>query len=574
MAQFIPTHLDVSTKSTAEKVIYEIIKKDPRTKDWYVFHSLHIENHITQMDGEADFVILSPSLGCFVIEVKGGGISHYNGEWISTNAEGVHYIKDPFKQASRARDSIMKYLERKLQYGTYFGIGIAFPDVIIGESDITYSIEQVFDRRFHKDFFTYLRKLSEYYKQKNNGRSCFRIPSLNQIERIRQELKCEFERIATIPARIDNADIQLIKPNDQQRLVLDKLEFAQSAIVHGPAGTGKTLLAVEIAKRKATVPNTKVALITYTLFLTEYLKRQVAEYNNIDVFSISDFFENKAKDYKLIGDVPHSQEGRNKYYSVEIPKTALKILSIEPTEYDTIVIDEAQDFSSQYLILLSLMLKKHIARGNYYFFGDFVYQGVFDTSVYQQQFYSYIKAMDGTPADLLLTINERNSKAVQRELDKLMGTTTQSAYSENSNKQDDIYVTYTTQEDELKKIEKLLNKLIINEHVEPQNITILSRKHHLNDSVVSKITRYIIREYNKEPQNCITFTSIRKFKGLENHIIIVVDNDEYKITEDRHDLNLLYVAMSRSTVSVTVFESEDAQIERLCLLDEIPNVSK
>lgn len=568
MATMIPYTPGENTASGAERKLFNLIKNDARTRDWVVFHSLHLEHHVSQLEGEADFVILAPNLGCFVIEVKGGGVSFSDGEWFTVNSDGIKsHINDPFEQANLAAHSIMDFLKGRsadLDKFVYFGTGVAFPDVFFDfdKRDVTFSPSQVYDLKRKNDFFTYIRKLSEYYLQKNlsAGRSLkkFKLPSVNEIEKIRTLLRPNFECIPPLSVRMESNSERCIRLTEQQMSVLDKLEYARSAIIHGAAGTGKTLLAVEMAKRKASVPGKKVALMTYTLYLTDFLKRQVAGFENISVFSISDYFEKKSIEYGLASAEEIGLDKKN-FYQYLLPVHALKILATEPTEFDTIVIDEGQDFSAQYLILVSMMLKGHIAQGNYYIFGDFLYQGIYDHSVYQQQFSSYIEAMSGTPADIELNVNVRNSLTVQKELDRIAGITTSSIHKDGA-ADEQIYFLYEDEKDELRQIEKTLNKLIINEKISPERITILSR-HHLGKSIASKITNFEVKQYQEgEPASGITFSSIRKFKGLENDIIIVADNDDY--AEGNTDLHLLYVAMSRAACKVWVFESLEAQIAR------------
>ena len=560
MATMIPYTAGENTTSGAERKLFNLIKDDDRTRDWVVFHSLHLEHHVSQLEGEADFVILAPNLGCFVIEVKGGGVSFSDGEWFSVDAKNArHKIKDPFGQAEKSAHSIMDYLKKQFLDFPYFGIGVAFPDVSFKHSDITFSAEQVFDMKNKNDFVSFIRILSDYYLGKAKAvRKFFRIPTANEIERIRRILRPNFECIPPLSVRMESNSERCIRLTEQQMSVLDKLEYARSAIIHGAAGTGKTLLAVEMAKRKASVPGKKVALMTYTLYLTDFLKRQVAGFENISVFSISDYFEKKSIEYGLASAEEIGLDKKN-FYQYLLPVHALKILATEPTEFDTIVIDEGQDFSAQYLILVSMMLKGHIAQGNYYIFGDFLYQGIYDHSVYQQQFSSYIEAMSGTPADIELNVNVRNSLTVQKELDRIAGITTSSIHKDGA-ADEQIYFLYEDEKDELRQIEKTLNKLIINEKISPERITILSR-HHLGKSIASKITNFEVKQYQEgEPASGITFSSIRKFKGLENDIIIVADNDDY--AEGNTDLHLLYVAMSRAACKVRVFESLEAQIAR------------
>ena len=318
-----------------------------------------------------------------------------------------------------------------------------------------------------------------------------------------------------------------------------------------------------MAKRKAYGTSNKVALITYNLLLTDFLKLQVADFENIAVFSISDFFEKKCLEYGLAEQ--SDLEDRAKFYSAILPKLSTQVIAVENIEFDTIIVDEAQDFSSAYLMLVSQMLKGSIAHGNYYFFGDFIYQGIYDTSVYQQEFFSYIKAMGGTPKDCELTINVRNSYEVQKELDKIARTTTFSIHDKSEAEGQNIYFSYKDEADELKQLKKTLNILIRNDKISPGRITILGRVH-LEYSVASKVVSFPIKQYSlNRDESYVSFCSIRKFKGMENDVIIVVDNNNYD--NGNMDLHLLYVAISRAKCKAIVFESESAKCQREKILE-------
>jgi len=562
MAELIPCEISKDAPR-AEKEVFRMIRDDERTRDWIVFYSLRIEKHISQHVGEADFVIIAPNLGCFVLEVKGGEISVEDGVWYSTDFnKEKHMIHDPFKQVDKNRWSIMEYLEAWGVSDLFFGTGVVFPETRFARESVSYVSEQIFDDRNNHDFFDYIRNLSKYYMEREIGqdrKQRFKLPSHNVVEGIRRALNDNYRSFTPLRVKSEINYDKLVECTAEQFDVLEELRRADCAIIHGPAGTGKTFLAVEMAKRKAVIKNNKVALITYNLLLTDYLKLQVMDYTNIDVFSISDHFEKICDDYGLISESDRSD--KSKFYNVILPKLALKALAIGPIQYDVIIVDEAQDYSANYLLVVSQMLKGNIAKGCVYFFGDFIYQGVYDTSVYQQEFLCYIQAMGGNPVEFEVKMNVRNSLTVQKELDRISGTNTSSIHSsEGKDTDDEIYYLYENEEDEKKQVIKLLNILIKNEKCDPSKITILGRRH-FDESIAGQIKEYEIKEYSvMEPSDSITFCSIRRFKGLENDFIIVVDNNDYGRGDQ--DLHLLYVAIGRARYKSYVFESLEAQCKR------------
>lgn len=559
MAQFIP-HEQISSPDS-ERTIYDYIKKDERTKNWIVFHSLRIEKHIHHFKcGESDFVIISPEFGCFVIEVKGGDISISNREWFSIDYNGgTHKICNPFIQARDNCFSIQNYLQQHNIRAPGFGIGVAFPSTVFKKkySSIEYVGAMVFDLNNGMNFYDYIKKLSEYYKSKAESvhqSKAFRKPSPEEITAIKKVLAPSFECIAPLGAKISITKDDYLEPSEEQLHILDTFRNCEQAIIHGSSGTGKTLLAVELAKRKSD-DGKKVALITYTLFLTEYLKKSVQGFENIHVFSITDFFEELCKNNKLISD-DDKENDTNYFYNTLLPKKAFEYLNDNPLEFDTIIIDEAQDISPLYLLIISNTLKDHLAQGNYYFFGDFTNQKVFSHCISLEELRAYLTAMGSNkPYCAELTKNFRNLEPIQKELKNLSSTTKK--YNDQNN---NIYRIYENNDNELKLIEKALNTLVYNEKVSPGDIIVLGRKNY-DSSTASKIRNFTIKPFDpcKENVNYITFSTIRRFKGLEKEVVLVIDNDDY---ENEQDLDVLYVAISRAKSKVIVFESKKASLQR------------
>jgi hypothetical protein len=67
--KIIPSTYDRDTPP-GEKRLFEIFEKTLASESWIVLHSLGIANHVTQLEGEADFVVIIPQVAILVIEVK------------------------------------------------------------------------------------------------------------------------------------------------------------------------------------------------------------------------------------------------------------------------------------------------------------------------------------------------------------------------------------------------------------------------------------------------------------------------------------------------------------------------
>jgi len=131
MARMIPKKLPSTTKSKAEKTLFQIFEKD-LSDDYIVFHGTwwqHIK-YIPQ-DREADFIIIHPEQGILILEAKGGEIMYdpLNMAWYQNERK----MKiSPFTQA---RDIKFKFLDFLSKHNGFknkdFCIGqcVAFPDI-------------------------------------------------------------------------------------------------------------------------------------------------------------------------------------------------------------------------------------------------------------------------------------------------------------------------------------------------------------------------------------------------------------------------------------------------------------
>ena len=176
MARMIPERPSEETSSAAEKKLFQRFKAMPETDDWVVLHSLAIAKHTTQSQGEADFAVVIPAYGVFVLEVKGGRVSYNNGTWYSKDrSDVIHQIKNPVEEASNAMHSIKEYigncqcspkLDRSL-----FGFGVIFPDTTIHGviNTVELADEQIadFDDCLSpEDLKNYLLRMAAFWKKR------------------------------------------------------------------------------------------------------------------------------------------------------------------------------------------------------------------------------------------------------------------------------------------------------------------------------------------------------------------------------------------------------------------------
>ena len=243
-----------------------------------------------------------------------------------------------------------------------------------------------------------------------------------------------------------------------------KLQRESRAIIRGGAGTGKTFLAIELAKRLYD-GDIKIGLFCYNIIFGEFLKTQFPKekFPNIDAGAIQEWMVDyiketgvQEKDFN-----PHelpTQEQISEYYHNTFYKDAREALLRKQLDYDVIIFDEAQDcMGDQMLSLLSLMLKKRLLKGKWFFFADFSFQIIFETSTRQKGFEQLLESFGCSSTDYVdipLKENFRNSPKIVYELEKITG---KNIYDENYHNEDADgvveYKTYRNKEGEILSVE-------------------------------------------------------------------------------------------------------------------------
>ena len=199
MAKMIPSRIPSDTKSSAEKKLFYKLQDMEGTDDWTVLHSVGIANHPTQSQGEADFVVVIPGSGIFVLEVKGGRISYHNGQWKSTDRSNVSYnIKNPVNEANEAMHAFANYIQEKIPAiepasHVLFGFGTVFPD---SEMHGVFSVPDLDDKQIADvndllDMKRYLADLSKFWR--NRKPPFVEIPNVSDCKKIVQLLRPEFD---------------------------------------------------------------------------------------------------------------------------------------------------------------------------------------------------------------------------------------------------------------------------------------------------------------------------------------------------------------------------------------------
>ncbi len=567
MARMIPSVISPEVKSNAERKIFEWFRDDPNTEGWVVLHSLGIANHKTVLYGELDFFVIAPKLGIFALEVKGGRVSCNEGVWSFTNKYGKTTTKNrgPFAQANEGMFSLIEAVKKK--YGPHhrlgnllYGTGVMFPDIEFYVDGTEGEQWQVFDARNGHSVSEYIRKLSQNTKRKWEEQYGFfpqdKLPDSNQVKELASMLRGNFDKVMTIGKKIAYAEEALISLTEEQFRCLDQLEDNPRCLIRGAAGTGKTLLAIEEAKRSVTLGQ-KVAFFCYNSMLANWLKQLFDEMDS----ETQPVFVGTIHAWLLqIANSAGAQIRPNKgeleeFYKKELPLIALDALDQVPVTYDKIIIDEAQDIlGTDAFEVLDAVLKGGIERGKWAFFGDFTRQAIYQDSEYVDKVVSELDERTSF-IRFKLKINCRNTKFIGDEIKCITGFDSSLYIWSKIDGTPVEHRVFNTKEEQKQQLQELIERLL-SEGISADNITILS-PYKRENSIVSECVGIRIKDYKPQSEGSVTFSTIQAYKGLENTVIIMTDIESFD-----HE-QLMYVGLSRARSGLFILESNEARKEYL-----------
>lgn len=559
----IPPQYDQSTVSAAEKRIFHLLEGDPDTSDWWVLHSLGLSKRSRGPYGEIDFVILLPTGGVVCLEIKGGRVSCKNGVWETTDRSGaaVGLKKSPFMQARDGMFALMHAVQEK--FGTaseasrcLFVYAVVFPDVDCPPQTPEFEVWEAIDRKALKTPISKLI-LNALSGQRRKVRG-FRPSSAaaSGIRDIRQFLRPDFERIVARPTVVSECETSLISLTEDQYSVLDMIAENPRCLVEGAAGTGKTVLALEYARRQA-AKGRRVLLLCFNRLLGDWFESAVDTFEKEALTATSYFrfvreliFKSA---WKTEFEMAEQNANQKELFSELLPLYGLLAAECLSSQFEVVVLDEAQDLLKPETIgLLGTLLKGGIAGGNWYLFGDFTRQCIFGNSSREACLQALSSACSSFSHARLQT-NCRNTRRIGEETALLSGFASPPYKLGQVDGLPVDYRYWKTQKHQLEKLNEVIQELVA-EGMNPQDLVLLSSRK-FPDSVASQLScatkargtisageiRGGVAPLVKGSK--VGFATIQSFKGMESAAAIICDIQHVENDEPQA---LLYTGMSRA----------------------------
>lgn len=530
--------------SGAERAVWEALAAQ-LPDDAVLFHSLRLQDG--PHEHEIDLLVAWPGFGLAVIEVKGGHVTRDVDGWHQSSRDGSRHRIDPVRQAQGARHALQDLLrERGLAAGYARAAHlVALPYQYLPPQWDALDLPRpmAVDRADLERGYGVAERVRTAIAQFGDGSTPLEDGGLEALtDLVEARLMPAVDAIAAAAAH----ELRLEQLTQNQRSILDLLRHQRRVRIVGAAGSGKTWLALEQARRRARAGD-RVALLCYSRGLGHYFERVVSGWPNRDRPAYVGLFHDLPVAWGApeppADDAP--MEVRSAYYETDLPEALGRLAEQRPAGdlFDSVVVDEAQDFGEVWWPALTRCLRDPDDGGLFVFMDD-------DQALFPR---------DGRPPIALppfvLEENLRSTRQIAQTFGALTATRVQPRGLDGA----PVRVVDVPHADAVDAADDAVVALL-EEGWDPGHVALLTTgSRHPEQRNTIEVAGY--DEYWSDffAATDVFYGHVLNFKGLERSVVVLTINGFQNAERAR---SMLYTGMSRAK-SLLVVVGPRAEIERI-----------
>lgn len=514
-------------------------------------------------DGESDLVIVHPEHGLLVLEVKAHLRRDDRGRWYA----GTRRLDvSPFEQAEMGKHVLRDKLLAidgwtGMPSDLRLGHGVAVPSQDLAATRARVSLHlgadvepwMVLDQTALETPEATRRWVDTAYASWNGDGRRGRPLTERQLALIETLFQPpELDLRPSLRIGVDQGEREVISFDDHLASMVEATESLRRVAVVGTAGTGKTVLAIEKARRLA--QDGRTLLTCFNAPLARQMIEQLGDDRpaDLDILTFHELCLRLAREAGT-AELPSKDARDRDWWQRDLPNRAFEAIASTDLRYRAIVVDEGQDFDADWLGLLQLLLIDGAT-------DPFIVCHDPLQSLYRED----VVASLGLP-EVRLTRNLRNSQAIHEYAAGFVGGLPNVRAWRSAGP---APLRVGAPKGVVEALRGVLHELVIRDRIPPWQIAVLTGRSLVSSEVwrarngpladaalwngayddAGESLGLPFTEIPEPPDDVIVCDSIRRFKGLERPVVVLVEVDP----TDTEDAQLMYVGASRARQHLVV----------------------
>jgi superfamily I DNA/RNA helicase len=408
------------------------------------------------------------------------------------------------------------------------GYGVAFPDGEVSTRPLQYGPSEIVidsnDVRDHRLLQERVEALLTYWNRSQSydvGRRAMSV----LVDTVAHDY-----RVRTLRTSVEESEHELVSLSEPQFRLLECMDSNKRVAVAGCAGSGKTLLALEKARRLA-ASGMRTLLTCFNRPLADHLRRVASDEPRLLICTFHQLCIHLATQAGLKthrGSIPNEE-----YYDKVLPGLLLDAVERLQPDFDAIVVDEGQNFDKAWWDYLLITLRDSSSGTFYLFYDD-------NQSLYDRPL--------GLPPDMFsfrLQENWRNTRRIYELVSRYYSGEPVVARGPLGISVEHIGV---TKKEELRtELRRVLHRCCNQEGLASDDVVVLTPRNTDRSGLLGEYGSYCLVDAPSRPHE-IQLSSVFHFQGLESKVVVIagVRNRDQDFRE------LMYVACSRARSHLVV----------------------